>query len=74
MDGVYETGDPRVRVAAWSQFLNEDACSTDTFEDKNNCYVLTRKLDDGSTHFRLVYDCVTHDITRLENVIPGAEG
>ena len=74
VDGVYETGDPRVRVAAWSQFLNEDACSTDTFEDKNNCYVLTRKLDDGSTHFRLVYDCVTHDITRLENVIPGAEG
>ena len=74
VDGVYETGDPRVRVAAWSQFLNEDACSTDTFEDKNNCYVLTRKLDDGSTHFRLVYDRATHDITRLENVIPDAEG
>ncbi|MBQ6091168.1 MAG: M56 family metallopeptidase [Lachnospiraceae bacterium] len=74
IDGAYETGDPRVRVAAWSQFLNEDACSTDTFEDKNNCYVLTRKLDDGSTHFRLVYDRATHDITRLENVIPGAEG
>ena len=74
LDGVYESYDPRVRVAAWSQFSNEEACKSDTFEEKNNCYVLTRKLDDGSTHFHIVYDCNTHDVTRLENAIIEAEG
>ena len=74
LDGVYESYDPRVRVAAWSQFSNEEACKSDIFEEKNNCYVLTRKLDDGSTHFHIVYDCNTHDVTRLENAIIEAEG
>ena len=74
LDGVYESNDPRVRVAAWSQFSNEEACKSDIFEEKNNCYVLTRKLDDGSTHFHIVYDCNTHDVTRLENAIIEAEG
>ncbi len=74
LDGVYESSDPRVRVAAWSQFSNEEACKSDIFEEKNDCYVLTRKLDDGSTHFHIVYDCNTHDVTRLENVIIEAEG
>ena len=74
IDGVYETSDPRVRVAAWSQFANEETCKSDIFEEKNNCYVLTRNLDDGSNHFHIVYDCNTHDVTRLENVIADAEG
>ena len=74
LDGVYESYDPRVRVAAWSQFSNEEACKSDIFEEKNDCYVLTRKLDDGSTHFHIVYDCNTHDVTRLENAIIEAEG
>ncbi|MCR4720584.1 MAG: hypothetical protein K5655_02565 [Lachnospiraceae bacterium] len=74
LDGVYESYDPRVRVAAWSRFSNEEACKSDIFEEKNDCYVLTRKLDDGSTHFHIVYDCNTHDVTRLENVIIEAEG
>ena len=74
LDGVYETGDPRVKVAAWSRFLNEEDCKSDIVEEKNGCYVLSRNLDNGKMYFSLVYDCKTHDVTRLENGIPDVVG